>query len=279
MLKKIHQRHGILIACSLLLVAGLFLTSCKEQTKKVLIKTPYGDMKIKLYEDTPEHRENFLKLAEEGFYDDLLFHRVIEGFMIQGGDPESRDAGENEQLGSGGPGYKLPAEIHYPEHYHKKGALAAARQGDQANPERKSSGSQFYIVQGKTYTDEELDQLEEKLTRRNIQRRMFELLDPHRDSLMAMQNRGNREGFKSLVDEVEQEAKEELGDSAEFSFTEEIRETYKTIGGTPMLDGSYTVFGEVEEGLGVIDSIAGVATTNADRPVEDIPMQVEVIEE
>jgi len=204
---------------------------------------------------------------------------VIEGFMIQGGDPDSRDAGKNQQLGSGGPGYKLPAEINYPEHYHKKGALSAARQGDQANPEKASSGSQFYIVQGKTYTEDELDQLEEKLTQRNIQSRMFELLEPHRDSLMAMQNRGNREGFKSLVDEVEQEAMEELGDSAEFSFTEEIRETYTTIGGTPMLDGAYTVFGEVEEGLHVIDSIAGVATNNADRPVEDVQMEVEVIEE
>ena len=264
---------------SLLFLVSTFMTSCEGKTKKVLIKTPYGDMKIKLYEDTPEHKENFLKLAEEGFYDDLLFHRVIEGFMIQGGDPDSRDAAKKQQLGSGGPGYKLPAEINYPEHYHKKGALSAARQGDQANPERESSGSQFYIVQGKTYTEEELDQLEEKLTQRNIQSRMFELLEPHRDSLMAMQNRGNREGFKSLVDEVEQEAMEELGDSAKFSFTEEIRETYTTIGGTPMLDGSYTVFGEVEEGLHVIDSIAGVATNNADRPVEDVPMQVEIIEE
>ncbi|MFW5753329.1 MAG: peptidylprolyl isomerase [Marinilabiliaceae bacterium] len=265
---------------SLFFLVSTFLTSsCEEKTKKVLVKTPYGDMKIKLYEDTPEHRENFLKLAEEGFYDDLLFHRVIEGFMVQGGDPDSRDAGENEQLGSGGPGYKLPAEIHYPEHYHKKGALSAARQGDQANPERESSGSQFYIVQGKTYTEEELDQLEEQLGQRQIQSRMFELLEPHRDSLMAMQNRGNREGFKSLVDEVEQEAMEEMGDSAKFTFTEEIRETYTTIGGTPMLDGSYTVFGEVEEGLSVIDSIAGVATNDADRPLEDVPMEVEVIEE
>ncbi|MGM0375856.1 MAG: peptidylprolyl isomerase [Bacteroidota bacterium] len=279
MLNKFHQRSGISLLFSLLLIAGVSLTSCEEKTKKVLIETPYGDMKIKLYEDTPEHRENFLKLAEEGFYDDLLFHRVIEGFMIQGGDPESRDAGENEQLGSGGPGYKLPAEIHYPKHYHKKGALSAARQGDQANPERESSGSQFYIVQGQTYTEEELDKLEEQLTQRNIQSRMFELLEPHRDSLMAMQNRGNREGFKSLVDEVEQEAMEEMGDSAKFSFTEEIRETYTTIGGTPMLDGTYTVFGEVEEGLSVIDSIADVATNNADRPLEDIPMEVEVIEE
>ncbi|MFW6043269.1 MAG: peptidylprolyl isomerase [Marinilabiliaceae bacterium] len=279
MFKKIHRRPGMFVFLSLVLVAGIVFNSCEEKTKKVLIKTPYGDMKIKLYEDTPEHRENFLKLAEEGFYDDLLFHRVIEEFMVQGGDPDSRDAGENEQLGSGGPGYKLPAEIHYPEHYHKKGALSAARQGDQANPERESSGSQFFIVHGKTYTEEELDQLEEQLGQRQIQSRMFELLEPHRDSLMAMQNRGNREGFKSLVDEVEQEAMEEMGDSAKFTFTEEIRETYTTVGGTPMLDGSYTVFGEVEEGLSVIDSIAGLATNDADRPLEDVPMEVEVIEE
>ena len=273
-----HWRRTTLLF-SLFLGIALLFSSCEEKTKKVLIKTPYGEMKVKLYEDTPEHRENFLKLVEKGFYDELLFHRVIQGFMVQGGDPESRDAAPGDQLGSGGPGYKIPAEIHYPKYFHKKGALAAARQGDQANPERESSGSQFYIVQGKKYSHEELDDLEKKLSQRNVRSRMFELLEPHRDSLMAMQRRGNREGFKALVDKFEQQAMEEMGDSAQFSFTEEIRETYTSIGGAPMLDGSYTVFGEVEEGLEVIDSIAAVRTNEMDRPKEDVPMTMEIIKE
>ncbi|MFO8000331.1 MAG: peptidylprolyl isomerase [Marinilabilia sp.] len=279
MTRKTNFSAGKFMFFPLLFTIVSLFSSCEEKEKKVLIETPYGEMKVKLYEETPEHRENFLKLVEEGFYDDLLFHRVIEDFMIQAGDPDSRNADEDQQLGSGGPGYKLPAEINYPEYFHKKGALSAARQGDQSNPEKESSGSQFYIVQGKKYSTEELDKMEEQLSQRNIQSRMFELLEPHRDSLMAMQNRGNREGFKSLVDDAEQEAIDEMGDSAEFTFPENIRETYTTIGGTPMLDDAYTVFGEVEEGLDVIDSIASVSTNNADRPLEDIKITMEIIEE
>lgn len=258
---------------------GLVLAYCGEPEKKVLIKTPYGIMKIKLYDDTPEHKANFLKLAEEGYYDDILFHRVIEGFMIQGGDPDSKGAEPEAQLGGGGPGYKIPAEINYPEHFHKKGALAAARQGDRANPDRESSGSQFYIVQGKEYTDGQLDTIADKMGQRRLQALMFEKITPYQDSLMAMRQRGDREAFESLIQDLEAEAKAELGDSATFKFPDEIRETYTTVGGTPMLDGEYTVFGEVEEGLNVIDSIATVATNQMDRPVEDIEMTMEVIEE
>lgn len=265
---------------SILIIAlGFVFVTCEEPEKKVLIKTPYGNMKVRFYEDTPKHKANFLKLVEEGYYDQLLFHRVIDGFMIQGGDPKSKEATEGTRLGSGGPGYTLPAEINYPKHFHKKGALAAARQGDQVNPERESSGSQFYIVQGMTYTSEELDNIEEELSRRRIQSKMFDMLNPYQDSLMAMRQRGDREGFESLIDEIEQKAREELGDSASFSFPENIREAYSTIGGTPQLDGAYTVFGEVEEGLNVIDSIAAVVTDQNDRPVKDIKMTMEIIEE
>ncbi|MFW6350935.1 MAG: peptidylprolyl isomerase [Bacteroidota bacterium] len=264
---------------SFIVALGVMLTFCDEPEKKVLVKTPYGNMKIKLYEDTPQHKENFLKLVEEGFYDDLLFHRVIEGFMIQGGDPESKGAEQDQPLGSGGPGYQIPAEIIFPEHFHKKGALAAARQGDQANPEKESSGSQFYIVQGQTFTFGELDTLEMQMSQRALQSRMFDKIEPYRDTLMTMRQQGDREGFESLISELEEEAKAELGDSAEFEFPEEVRETYTSVGGTPMLDDNYTVFGEVEEGLNVIDSIAAVATNQADRPLEDIKMTMEIIEE
>jgi peptidyl-prolyl cis-trans isomerase B (cyclophilin B) len=127
----------------------------------VQINTPYGDMLVELYDETPKHRDNFFKLAEEGFYNDLIFHRVIEGFMIQGGDPQSKDAKPGQPLGSGGPGYQIPAEFNS-DFVHVKGALAAARQGDQTNPDRKSSGSQFYIVQGKTMTDKEIESMERR---------------------------------------------------------------------------------------------------------------------
>ncbi len=264
---------------SFLMALGILLTFCDEPEKKVLVKTPYGNMKIKLYNDTPQHKENFLKLVEEGFYDDLLFHRVIEGFMIQGGDPESKDAEKGARLGSGGPGYTIPAEITFPRHFHKKGALAAARQGDQVNPERESSGSQFYIVQGETFTIGKLDTMEMQMSKRALQSRMFEKITPFQDSLMAMRQRGDRENFEALIAQLEEEAKAELGDSAEFKFPEEVREAYTTIGGTPMLDNTYTVFGEVEEGLDVIDSIAKVNTDQMDRPLEDIEMTMEIIEE
>ncbi len=184
----------------------------------VLISTDKGDMTIRLYNDTPGHRDNFIKLLEDGFYEGLLFHRVIEGFMIQTGDPMSKDAVPGEPLGSGGPGYTIPAEFNS-ELFHQKGALAAARQGDQVNPERRSSGSQFYIVQGRTWSDAELDQMD-----------------------------ANRE--KAL--------------------TEEQREVYKTKGGVPHLDEAYTVFGQVVDGLEVIDRIAAVETDGRDRPVEDV---------
>ncbi|MGQ1889606.1 peptidylprolyl isomerase [Thermophagus sp. OGC60D27] len=264
----------------LIVFLGLILVQCDNKPeKKVLIKTPYGNMKVKLYDDTPKHRDNFLKLVEEGFYDQLLFHRVINGFMIQGGDPESKDAAKDARLGSGGPGYTLPAEINYPTHFHKKGALAAARQGDQVNPEKKSSGSQFYIVQGKSYSNEELSSMEEQLAQRRLQSKMYEMLTPYQDTLMAMRQKNDREGFEALISQIEQRAKEALGDSASFSFPDQVREAYTSVGGTPFLDGEYTVFGEVIEGLDVIDSIASVATGAMDRPVDDMEMTMEIIEE
>lgn len=189
------------------------------QSTKVLIETTKGNITVVLYDDTPLHRDNFVKLVESGFYEDLLFHRVIKNFMIQGGDPQSKNAAPNARLGNGDPGYTIPAEIVYPKHFHKKGALAAARTGDNVNPKRESSGSQFYIVQGQKYTDMKLDQFEKALGK---------------------------------------------------TFTNKERDAYVTVGGTPHLDNQYTVFGEVVEGLGVVDKIAAVETAPGDRPVEDV---------
>jgi peptidyl-prolyl cis-trans isomerase B (cyclophilin B) len=206
-----------------------------ETTKRIVVKPPqqclveiqtdYGDMLVQLYDDTPKHRDNFLKLAEEGFYDSLLFHRVIDGFMIQGGDPNSKEAKSGEPLGGGGPGYQIDAEFEA-GHLHMKGALAAARTGDNANPQRRSSGSQFYIVQG-----------------REVQE-------------MMLKNIEKKNGIR---------------------YEESDKLAYQEKGGTPFLDGQYTVFGQVIEGLEVIDKITKVSTNGRNRPDEDVRMKVIVI--
>lgn len=197
---------------------------------KVKVSTKFGTMIVKLYDETPAHRDNFLMLVEKGFYNGLLFHRCIPNFMAQGGDPNSKGAPLSQQLGMGGPGYTVPAEFN-PNLLHKKGALSAARQGDQVNPTRSSSGSQFYIVQGTPLTDMQLNQVEAYVGRKTP-------------------------GFK---------------------YTEAQRETYRKIGGTAQLDMDYTVFGEVIEGLNVLDSILAQPTMQGDRPKEDIIMNMEVV--
>lgn len=203
----------------LLLLPLLLLLSFKSKEKRqtIEIKTDYGVIKVMLYNETPQHRDNMMKLAKQHYYDSTLFHRVIRNFMIQGGDPDSKHAAAGVMLGEGGPDYTIPAEFN-PNLFHKKGVIAAARDN---NPEKRSSGSQFYIVEGKKLSDEELD---------NIKK---------------------RNGVK---------------------YTAEQREVYKTIGGAPHLDQGYTVFGEVYEGLSIVDSIASVKTDHNDRPLKDVRM-------
>lgn len=254
----------------------------KGGEKKVIIKTAYGDMKIKLYDETPKHRDNFIKLVEEGFYDSLLFHRVIDGFMIQGGDPQSKGAEAGKRLGNGGPGYKIDAEF-VDKYFHKKGALAAAREGDMVNPEKKSSGSQFYIVQGQTYKDADFASMEQRMNM-GKQQQIFRTLinDPANEALKkeleTLQKNQDKAGFeKFIAEKVEPLVQAELEKQGKFTFPEERKNIYKTIGGTPFLDGEYTVFGEVYEGLNVIDSIAKVKKDKADRPEKDVLMQIEVI--
>ena len=193
----------------------------------VKISTEYGDMIIKLYNGTPLHRDNFIKLAKAHYYDGTLFHRVIKNFMIQGGDPNSKNAAPGQMLGNGGPGYTIPAEFRK-EYFHKKGVIAAAREGDNVNPEKASSGSQFYIVQGRKWTNTELNTMEQQ-----------------RHHLIPW----------------------------------EQKEVYMKIGGTPHLDGDYTVFGEVISGMNVIDSIANLPGDRFNRPLKDVKMTVSLIEE
>lgn len=246
---------------------------------KVRIKTTEGDILVRLYDETPKHRDNFLKLAGEGYFDGTLFHRVIKDFMIQGGDPDSKGAPKGKMLGTGGPDYTLPAEFVYPKLFHKRGALSAARLGDEVNPERESSGSQFYIVWGKTYKSAELKQMERQLEMQQEQTVFNKLAKENRDKIMELRRNRDRAGLQELQDELIAETKAICLEKGKPTFTDEQREAYTTVGGTPFLDNQYTVFGEVEEGLDVVEKIQNCKTMRGDRPTEDVSMTVEVVEE
>lgn len=211
------------------LLLGILPSVLHSQDKEgvfVALKTSLGDIRILLYDSTPLHQQNFIILAREGYYDGQIFHRVIKNFMIQAGDPNSIGAAKGESLGSGDPGYTIPAEFRT-DLYHKKGALAAARNSDAVNPKRESSGSQFYIIQGQLFSIEQLN--------------AFVKMGRHAP------------------------------------FTQEEIETYTTIGGSPHLDGEYTVFGEVISGLDVVEKISLQPTDAYDRPLEDISFQVKIL--
>lgn len=225
------------------LILFLFLLTCfsvtglsrgKEKRSVVRIETNFGVIRVALHDETPVHRDNFLKLASEGFYDGTLFHRVIKDFVIQGGDPDSKGAPKGKALGEGGPGYTLPAEIDWPYSYHLRGALAMAREPDEVNPERRSNGSQFYIVWGKFYTPTALQKVQPHVT-------------------------------------------EMTGENVKFTYEHVTK--YEQYGGTPNLDGQYTVFGEVIEGLSVVKKIQKEKTDSADRPLKDVVIRKVVVEQ
>ncbi len=248
---------------------------------KVKIDTSLGEITVRLYDETPLHRDNFVKLAKEGYFDGMLFHRVIRDFMIQGGDPDSKTASPGQSLGTGGPGYTIEAEIRK-DLFHKRGALAAARQGDQVNPQRRSSGSQFYIVWGRIYKEGQLRQLSKQMEMQQMQQIFDTLAMEHRDEVLRLRKERNHAGLQELqaklVDETEAKFKamKEKGEISGLS-DEQIR-IYKTVGGTPHLDGQYTVFGEVVEGLDVVEKIQDAETSSSDRPEEDIKMTMTILE-
>ena len=236
-----------------------------------------GDITVRLYDETPLHRDNFLKLAAEEFFNGTLFHRVIKDFMIQGGDPNSKGAPAGMNLGSGGPGYTIPAEIQ-PTLFHKRGALSAARLGDEVNPTKESSGSQFYIVWGKVYKAPELKQLEHQMKMQQEQNIFNALAMEHREEIMNLRRNRDRDGLMELQDKLAKMAIEKSKELGAPTFTEEQVEVYTTQGGTPFLDGAYTVFGEVEEGLDVVEAIQNVETAAGDRPKTDVVMNVTILE-
>ena len=269
----------VFLVALILLAFGVSCGNADKQKDETLvtIQTKYGDIKVKLYDDTPEHKNNFIKLVNEDFYNGLLFHRVIKNFMIQGGDPNSKDAEPGKRLGGGSPGYTLKAEFMYKKHFHKRGALAAARTPDSGNPEKRSSGSQFYIVHGRTFTIGQLDTLEIAKNSQFKNYLLREYLDSSKDELMKFQANNDQAGFNIYVAELRAKVDSIFNDSDEkFVYTPEQREIYTTIGGYPSLDGEYTVFGEVVEGMDVVDKIAEVETDQNNRPLENIEMQMKL---
>lgn len=244
-------------------------TKLKPGEALVEINTSEGPVTVLLFADTPAHRDNFLKLVKEGYYDGVLFHRVINQFMIQTGDPDSKNAPAGKHLGSGGPDYTLPAEIHFPAHFHCRGALAAARQGDQVNPERRSSGSQFYIVTGKTFADSAMTQMERQMQMMRTREIFDSLARENRDKIMELRRNRDQAGLSALQDTIIAQAERQAA-LAPATYTAEQRQAYATQGGSPHLDGQYTVFGQVVSGMDIVDKIEKAETDRNDRPVTDI---------
>lgn len=270
--------NKILLIC----LAFIALTACnagsKRQTnhhmeneKRTLVKleTTMGNITVALYNETPKHRDNFIKLVKEGVYNSTLFHRVIKQFMIQAGDPDSKNASDTAMLGSGDVGYTIPAEFN-PKFFHKKGVLAAARQGDDVNPEKASSGCQFYIVTGRKFTEPQLLGMENKINEQREEALFDSLARQHMKEIYKMRKAGDNAGLLELQDTLEAQARELADKEEKFRFTPEQIKAYSTIGGAPHLDGSYTVFGEVTEGMEVVDNIEIAKTNRADRPIENI---------
>ena len=264
---------------SILLIILFFGMSCESKKTAdtatndnvcVDIETSMGHIKVMLYNETPAHRDNFVKLVKEGYYDGTLFHRVINKFMIQGGDGDSRNAKPGQRLGLGDPGYTIPAEFVYPKYFHKKGALAAARQGDNVNPKKASSGSQFYIVTGEVIPAGQIGQVERQLQMQQEQNVFNQLVEAHRDEILAMRRARDTQGLQALQEQLIAEMNAQIAREGKATLTEEQRQAYTTIGGAPHLDGAYTVFGEVIEGMDIVEKIEKVATDSADRPKEDV---------
>lgn len=279
------MRKYISLLLSVVLIVSL--SACRRHSKfdpskdtMIRMETTAGVIVFKLYKDTPKHRANFIKIMDEGIIDGTLFHRVIKDFMIQGGDPDSKDAPPGKELGTGGPRYTVPAEIRFPAHFHKRGALAAARADDSVNPMKESSSCQFFIVTGKVYS---LDSLMAYQDMRNkyIENQALEgLAQKHIREINQMKKNGDNRGLFLLQQKLLPQAKMMALKEGIIKYSPEQIETYTTIGGAPLLDGNYTVFGEVVSGMEVIDKIANMPTDRNDRPLKDVKiLKVEVLNE
>ena len=249
--------------------AGSKKSSDMEKRTQVKIETTMGEIVVELYNETPKHRDNFIKLAKEGVYDSTLFHRVIRQFMIQAGDPDSKNAADTAQLGSGDVGYTIPAEF-VPKFFHKKGALAAARMGDDVNPDRESSGCQFYIVTGRKFRESQLLDMAGQKNNARMDTLFNQLARKHMKEIYKLRKANDQDGLLELQDSLEAQAYALYKEEEPFMFTPEQLTAYSTIGGAPHLDGAYTVFGQVVSGMETVEKIEGTKTGKADRPVENV---------
>lgn len=268
---------------TVLVISSFVLKQEEPKALKVRIDTPYGPIIGVLYNDTPLHRDNFAKNIKDSVYKDLLFHRVIKDFMIQGGDPDSRNAKAGEVLGNGGLKYTVPAEF-TPKHFHKRGAICAARTGDQENPKKASSSTQFYIVQGKVFSQGDLDMFEQRYnqgTKNNIFSALlsFPEFKAERDSVNKARQRNDRAAIQRVYKKLEPEIEKEFAKMTAFKFSAAQRNAYTTVGGAPHLDGAYTVFGEVISGMEYVDSIAKQQVDGNARPFKDLKMNITLINE
>lgn len=236
---------------------------------RVLLHTSLGDITILLYGDTPRHTANFVKRVNAGDYDGVLFHRVINDFMIQTGDPSSKNAPKGKMLGAGDSGEQIDAEFLFPKHYHHRGAIAAARQGDSVNPEKKSSGSQFYIVTGRKFSAAQMEQMEHKAQMQRKQNVFDRLCKENRDTIMTLRRNRDQAGLQTLQEKLVKETEQQTA-SDTVIYTPEMREVYANQGGTPHLDGEYTVYGRVIDGMDIVEKIEKADTDANDRPIEDI---------
>ena len=272
------MKNIFIVAC-----LSILLLACASKPKETLIniKTPYGDIVVKLYDSTTQHKKNFIKLANAGYFDGTLFHRVIDKFMIQGGDPTSKNAKPGVLLGDGDTNYTIPFE-YVPSYLHKRGAFAAARENDDKNPLKASSASQFYIVQGKVFTNDELNAVELKVERRTKQYIMMDFMkrvgkEEELKNFRQLVDNRDTANIRLVIEKYRNAVEAQYLRTKPFKITDEQCRVYTTVGGTPHLDGAYTVFGEVISGMEIVDKIAAVKTDTNDRPIEDIPMTIKVI--
>lgn len=270
-MKKLSILFTLMACCLMACTGGQKKTTNMETGNETLVRleTTMGNITVKLYNETPKHRDNFIKLTKEGTYDSTLFHRVIKNFMIQAGDPQSKTATDTTTLGNGDVGYTLPAEFN-PKFFHKKGALAAARLGDEVNPNKESSGCQFYIVTGRKFSEAQMISMENQLNEARLETVFNELARKYMKEIYKMRKAGDNDGLLELQDSLEAQARGIVAKEPALKFSREQIAAYTTVGGAPHLDGAYTVFGEVTEGMEVIDKIQAVKTNRADRPETDV---------
>ena len=269
-------------------LAICFLLACSGPKKAnmnnsnethVRLETNLGNITVKLYNETPLHRDNFIKLVKEGVYDSTLFHRVIKNFMCQAGDPDSKTASDTALLGEGDVGYRIPAEFRTPAIFHKRGVLAAAREGDNVNPEKASSGCQFYIVTGKKFTEAQLINMANQQNQARLDTVFQQLARQHMKEIYKLRKAGDNDALLALQDSLEAQARAIVKEEPAKTFTPEQIQAYTTVGGTPHLDGNYTVFGEVTEGMEVVETIESTPTNRADRPLNNVRILKAVIVE